>query len=471
MTALPLLVLTTTSTASAQGWLSDRRLAEGPGIRTGDLELHPGIAGEAGYDSNWFLRSHVQNPPGQPQVLNGPPGFAPTDAAVFRVTPQFYVSTLGQERVLNEGTARVEPRFITFRGGVSATARFFIGKEMSDQHNVSVDADARVDFNAGHPVAAGVFAGYDRLIQPQVFGNPDLSFNRDDIRAGADVTVMPGGGSLDIRGGYQLRTSIYEESQGVPYGSITHDISVKNRWRFRPRTALFSEADLLFTSYPNAPRASLYLNDSTPLRTRFGISGLMTDWFGILVAAGYSGTFFKDPNAPSTTQYDSVNGQAEGTFYVGGTGGADEPGKSTLLLSTVSLGVSRDFQTSLLGNFYTDDRAYAKVEYWFGGRAVLRLTGYADMLDYPQVFLNNGGGAIVPATPGGFTNWRVGGEFFAEYRFSQVFGINTTIDYVQEISDTQLPAGQAPGAPAGTIGLYDLNYRRFQAFLGARYFY
>jgi hypothetical protein len=77
----------------------------------------------------------------------------------------------------------------------------------------------------------------------------------------------------------------------------------------------------------------------------------------------------------------------------------------------------------------------------------------------------------VASTAGGFTNWRVGGEFFAEYRFSQVFGINTTIDYVQEISDTQLPAGQAPGAAPGTLGVYDLNYRRFQAFLGARYFY
>lgn len=470
MTALPLLVLTTTSTAVAQGWLADWRLAEGPGIKTGDLELHPGIGGEVGYDSNWFLRSHVQNPAGQPQVVNGPPNFAPTDAAVFRLTPQFYVSTLGQERSTSDGTTRAEPRFLTFRGGVSATAKFFIGKEMEDQHNVSVDADARVDLNAGRPVAFGVFAGYDRLIQPQFVGNPDLAFNRDDIRGGADVTLTPGGGALDIRAGYQLRTSIYEESEGVPYGSITHDISLKNRWRFRPRTALFSETSLDFTQYPNAQRATLYLNDSTPLRTRFGLTGLMTEWFSVLLAGGYSATFFQDPNAPSSTQYDSFNAQAQGTFFIGGTGGSDEPGKSTLLLSSITIGVSRDFQTSLLGNFYTDNRAYAGIEYWFGGRAVLRLTGYGDMLDYPQVFYNTGG-AITPATPGDFTNWRVGGEFFGEYRFSQVFGINTTIDYVQEISSTQLAAGAAPGAPVGTLGVYDLNYRRFQAFLGARYFY
>ncbi|MDW8362679.1 MAG: hypothetical protein RMK74_09775, partial [Myxococcales bacterium] len=42
---------------SAQGWLEDRRRAEGIGIRVGDLELHPGIGAEVGYDSNVFLQS------------------------------------------------------------------------------------------------------------------------------------------------------------------------------------------------------------------------------------------------------------------------------------------------------------------------------------------------------------------------------------------------------------------------------
>jgi polysaccharide export outer membrane protein len=42
-----------------------------------------------------------------------------------------------------------------------------------------------------------------------------------------------------------------------------------------------------------------------------------------------------------------------------------------------------------------------------------------------------------------------------------------TIDYVQQISDTQIPSG----AIAGTPLVYDLNYRRFQAFAGARYFF
>src|SRR5688572_16244547 len=81
-------------TSSAQGWLADRRYAEGPGIKTGDLELHPGVGGEVGYDSNWFLRSHTEGP----NIANGPPTLPPRDSAIFRLTPSFYVSTIGVQR-------------------------------------------------------------------------------------------------------------------------------------------------------------------------------------------------------------------------------------------------------------------------------------------------------------------------------------------------------------------------------------
>jgi hypothetical protein len=36
--------------AQAQEWLKDRMYSEGAGIRTGDVELHPGIAAEGGND-------------------------------------------------------------------------------------------------------------------------------------------------------------------------------------------------------------------------------------------------------------------------------------------------------------------------------------------------------------------------------------------------------------------------------------
>src|SRR5579872_5350549 len=73
-------------------WLKDRRYAEGIGVRAGDLEVHPGIAGEGGYDSNWFLRSDKQN------VANGPPTAPVIPALEFRITPSLYLSTISAQR-------------------------------------------------------------------------------------------------------------------------------------------------------------------------------------------------------------------------------------------------------------------------------------------------------------------------------------------------------------------------------------
>lgn len=449
--------------ASAQQWLKDRRYQEGEGIRAGDLELHPGVGGEVGYDSNWFLRSSNTDP----RVING----NPVEGGIIRITPSLTLHTLGAQRA--EGGP---PSPFAFSAGLAATYREFIGpQELRDQRNISGNAFVRADINQGRPVGFDVFASYQRLIQPAVVADPNLAFNRNDVTAGADVIAMPGGGTLDLRAGYQFYGAFFEESNGTPYTNLTHEVNVRNRWRFRPRTALFHNTSLRFTSYPNADRALNYLNDSTPLRTQFGVTGLLTERFGALLAAGYGATFFANPAAVTSQQYDSVTAQAEGTFYLSQGGGTDEPGQATLLLSTLSFGYLRDFQNSLLGNFYNSDKGYLKLVYFFGGKALFQLDGYVEALGFPQPFYNTAAGTQVAvngangAPTGDFTNIRAGGTFFGEYRFSNVFALNATVDYVQMISDTQLEAGPpAAGAAPGSTQLWDLSWRRVQALLGAR---
>src|SRR4029079_14503024 len=181
---------------------------------------------------------------------------------------------------------------LAFSAGASATYREFFGKqELRDQRNISGNANARLDINRGRPVGFGFFVTYARLIQPAVVADPNLSFNRSDVGAGAEVIALPGGGTLDLRAQYQFFGAFFEETNGAPFTNLTHELSLRNRWRFRPRTALFHDTSLRFSSYPNAERALNYLNDSTPLRTRFGLTGLLTDRFGVLLAAGYGATF------------------------------------------------------------------------------------------------------------------------------------------------------------------------------------
>lgn len=449
--------------------MKDRRYQEGAGIRAGDVELHPGIGAELGYDSNWLLRTH----------RSGFVNSNPEAAGVLRITPSFSVATLGPQRLEQDGQPPQQPS-VTFRGGVSATYREFFGAdEISKQRNVSANATARLDILPNRPVGFGIFAGWQRLVQPQSASpsNPDLAFNRDDIQAGAEVIVTPGGGTLDMRAGYQAMASLFEESNGVPYSNLTHELSFRDRWRFRPRTALFHDTTLRFIDYYNADRATNYLNNATPLRTRFGLTGLLTERFGTLLSAGYGATFFRGGGAPTTLQYDSFNAQAEGTFYLSGGAGSGEPGQATLLLSTLTLGVVRDFQMSLLTNHYTSNKAYLRVVYFFGGKTLLQLDGYGEQLLYPQPFINTGGGAPAAAlNPAGapigeFTNYRVGASFFAEHRLSDIFALNGTITYDEMISDIAVPSGGTGGGAGGTAQYFDLAWRRFQAFVGARLFW
>ena len=124
--------------ASAQTWLKDRRFSEGAGYRTGDFELHPGIGGEVGYDSNWYMRTSKA-------------GYAnsnPVDAGVFRVTPSFVITSLGAQR--REGQDAPAPPPVSLRASVSGTYREFVGgNNVSDQRNLSVNSDLRVEIMPG----------------------------------------------------------------------------------------------------------------------------------------------------------------------------------------------------------------------------------------------------------------------------------------------------------------------------------
>ena len=99
--------------AAAQQWLTDRQYQEGPGAKVGDFELHPGIAAEGGYDSNYYLRTDKTGA----GISNG--GVVGTPE--LRVTPSLSLQTLGTQRT--EGKADVEPAAVGFRAAISGTYR------------------------------------------------------------------------------------------------------------------------------------------------------------------------------------------------------------------------------------------------------------------------------------------------------------------------------------------------------------
>jgi hypothetical protein len=456
---------------TAQGdspqWLQDRRYNEGIGIRTGDLEIHPGIAGEAGYDSNWFLRSDKVG------ADNGPPNAPIVPALEFRVTPSLYLSTLGPQR-RGEG---VDSPTVAFRAGVNATYRAFFGLgtaasqpqgDISKQDNIDGAADARLDILPNRPFGANLFATYARVIMPNyAFADPNLSFNRDDVGVGGELVVQPGGGdgTLNWRFGYAFHDIIFEDSAGSPYDNVASDAYTRGRWRFRPRTALVYDATLRFISYVNQNQAlQAGLVESTPVRARVGLDSLLTDRFRLLAMVGWGASFYSNTLA-GEPQYDSVIGQAELKWFLSASPGVAAASDLGLALSSIALGYTRDFANSYLGNFYGSDRGYLKFSYFFAGRALVTLEGGAGAIEYPNIIWGKLGGPLDGTLrQASFTDTRVDATLFSEYRFVDTFGLNATLRYTQNLSNTQIWDSEMK------TGFYDMSWKRFEAYLGVRWF-
>jgi hypothetical protein len=483
-TTAVLLALLLPRAAEAQSdtpqWLKDRRFNEGIGVREGDFELHPGIAGEVGYDSNYFLRSAgtgYANSGGDP--ANAPP----IPALVFRISPSLYLSTIGPQR--REGDLTYQPPSVRFRAGINATYREFIGlsnspvasqsqNDISAQRNVSINSDARLEISPERPLGAVLYANYGRFILPtSVSSDPNLSLNRDQVGAGGEIVVQPGGGTLDWRFGYTLMDTLFEESVGQPYDNLVNSLYTRGRWKFRPRTALVYDATFNFTSYANQSQANADgLYNSTPVRARIGLNGLITDRFTLTAMVGWGASFFQDTFAQQP-QYDSVIGQAELKWYLSASPGLQQSSDVGVSLSSIALGYSRDFVNSYIGDYYGQDRGYLRFNYFFAGRALVALEGGVSAIEYPNMYwgpdLANPAGGDPRANA--FTDVRVDSSIFGEYRFTDSFGLNATIKYTANFSNTVVPdidLGKGVTVPASES--YDMSWSRFEAYLGVRFF-
>jgi hypothetical protein len=445
-------VALTSSTAFAQVWLQDRAASEGAGVQLGDFEFHPGIGAQGGYDSNWFLRTDKTGN----NITNGNVQGTP----VMLITPSVSLATMGAQR--KEGAGEPENPTVTFRTTASGTYREFFGQLTPEQRNGSIDAAANLTILPGRPWGGAISASYDRVIQPSAFGDPDLAFTRDVISGSAEIAMQPGSGTLDWHFGGSASGTLFEETGGQGYNNFSFGAFTRGRWKFRPKTALLYDATFGFSNYANTDAGAgtiTTLHSSDPIRTRLGINGLITPRLSLLAMAGYGGSFFSPGSSAQVQQYDSVIAQAELKIFLTAPAEAG-PGAASLSQSTLSFGYTRDFSTSYLSDYYGLDRGYLKFAYYFAGRAMISLEGGGAAIEYPTLFLPT-------TTHSGFTDARIDGTLFSEYRFTNSFGLNATLRYTTNLSNAVInitPAG------AGPMENYAMQWQRFEAYLGVRLF-
>lgn len=435
--------------AFAQGrpWISDRGYGEGMGYRTGDLELHPGVSGEVGYDSNYFQRA------GNTSTL---PDGPISSAMRFRITPSLTLSTLSPQRKLGDAAATTPPT-LNFRAGIFGSYNELIGlsgpDDFSKQRHVDGGANVLFDILPQRPIGADVGADFVRMVQPSNDPGTANAWDRDSLRVGAGVTWRPGGGLFDWRLGYGLLYNYFEQSAFQNLNNAAHTAESRGRWKFFPRTAAIFDAKYTWLNYShsNAPR-----NDGQTAQARVGINGLITNHFALLALIGWGSTFYRPTAATVLENFDSVVGQAELKWYI-----LPQPklqaGEATVGLSSLAVGYLRDFTNSYLADYYQRDRGYVMVSYFVGGRYLIDLQGGYSRITHPSF----------ERATGGLSENRMDLQLFTEYRTSDSFGLNATLRYDASLSDANIPGVTNGGVTSPTD---NLKFSRFTGWLGARWF-
>ncbi|HMA93277.1 MAG TPA: hypothetical protein VKP30_11365 [Polyangiaceae bacterium] len=444
--------------AQSRPWLADRAYGEGMGIRTGDLELHPSVAGEVGYDSNYFQRSGDSGP-NYPWDNKGI-----SSAMRFRLTPSLTISTLSPQRKVGDAAGTTMPPQLNLSAGAFASYNELVGvsgdDSFSKQRHIDGGVNLLLDILPQRPFGVDVMADYLRIVAPSNDPAVTNAWNRDLLHGGVGVTWRPGGGLFDWRLGYDFQYNYFESKAFRTYNNIRNTINTRGRWKFYPRTALIYDAQTSWLSYSSStpPR-----NGGQTIQSRLGINGLVTNHFALLAMAGWASTFYDGKRVRVPENLNTVIGQAELRWYILPQPKL-QPGDATVGLSSLAVGYIRDFSQSYLADYYRRDRGYANISYFIGGRYLLDLQAGYSRISHPQHYraIDARPDRLYPA----LGENRVDAQLFGEYRTSDTFGLNMTLRYDGSVSRSQIAITTADGETR-----YDnLAFSRFSAWLGVRWF-
>lgn len=437
LAALVAVSASTSAVANAQGpgWLEDRARAQGPGFRLGNLELHPGVGAEVGYDSNVFFEDS-----------DGPRD--PQGSVLFRISPHIFLSTLTQARE-QEGEARGEgnsnPMF-EFKAGLSSQIYFFLADEA--RHNVGVNGDFDLTINPKGRFGIRIFDHFTRTIRPFT-GRSDerrLNYGQNSNVAGMMLNGRSRGGVIQANVGYSFRLAVFDQQDFRYANQFGHQISADTHYRFLPNTSLFWDMTADLANYYNDGTADpLTLSDNWRLRTRVGLNGVITPKLSATVAIGYTSMFVEDP---LFDDFDSVIAHAGLKLRLTPT-------------TTLGFGYEREAQASIVGLYRIQDRGYLDFQ-WLLGRSFL--LAFNTWVGYVQF------GTIVDADGtvlGNRDDVFVSARLFGEYRFTEWLALNATVGYFGDFTDFDYQIDDGMGGaivdPAG--------FSKFEAWLGLRAFY
>ncbi len=431
--ALALITLSVLSIAPrvvmAQVWLGDRDKSEGPGIKLGKgLVLHPGVGVEGGYDTNPLRDSESARGAGR-----------------LKVTPFLDLATISkQRRVQDDGVIDAAPPKVSFRLGLAGYYDWFFSDEAPVDDQDDFGLDTRLNFTL-FPVGwftLVTHANYFRTIQP--YESAADAHARHSIRPGAAVRVKPGGGTLSFELGYRLDLLLFEmDALADENNRMTHDLRFVTAWKLFPKTAIISKTTLSPVTYLNDGSRN---NGSLPVRSLFGLQGLVSNKFGLSLFVGYGGSFYE-----TGENFDSVIAQGELMFFI-------------TPFSNIRLGGERNFVDSFYSNFYVKNGGYLTYSQMFGGVFMVTLKGEVFHRRYSSLDVQSVINQSNPSSDHRTDLW-IESSLLLDYRITNWLALFASGDYQADISDFKyLPTDN-------TLPDNPVEFHRFQVFGGVRCHY
>jgi hypothetical protein len=310
---------------------------EGPGFRLGSapLVIHPGLSVELGYDSNVFYKPSNE-----------------VGSAMLRLRAHVDLATLPPQ--ILEGDGRTADPKVEFRFSTIVDYREFLSS------NANLQAQRSLNLTLGTQLVIlpkGLFSltiaeAFVRTVDPRNEEGPG-QFTRDHNRVGLMGTFHRGGMEVGIGDYFDFD---FWENQQLPWGnSYYNDAQAFAKLHILPQTTAELVVRAGYVYYPQ--RVGNFSNTMIPVRVLVGANSLFASWFGASARIGYGASL--NNIGPS---YNSAIANLEVRFLL--------PKQMGL-----SLMYDRDFQPSLFGNFYADDKVSLAYEMPFVNRVTIHLAG------------------------------------------------------------------------------------------------
>lgn len=326
--------------------------APGDGLRSGNLQLNPGIKFGAGYDSNLYYES-----------LNRPEN--------VRTASQGLI-----EPRLKIGVIEASSYDFSLDGTVGWTQYLTTTDSIRNQSGLSSTLLVTGTLN---PQGAVSLKATERFVRTNETTSAASSapLNRTTNVLGATVGLHPGGRVIESHLSYDYgvhRLNLYPDLD-----RNEHLLSWKNQWRFLPKTGFVLDANYRVIRYREPARGGsavrpdgrLVNANSTPVRVQGGVSGLITNRLSLRLTGGYGwGLYEAGPTIEGPLAH------VEGTYVFG----------PQALRNRFRVGYELNFSDSIIGNYFSFHRFYTNYEQGFyNNRLRVALGGNVQFRNYARL--------------------------------------------------------------------------------------